>query len=99
MIKKLLRIALICLLICQFLTKASAQTGTQHYAVNGTANINLIHSVYWLTWGGGTNTVFPNNPSTGQPFSSFNITNGTYVWNYSPTARITAVISNVVINT
>ncbi|MGZ3757715.1 MAG: CshA/CshB family fibrillar adhesin-related protein [Mucilaginibacter sp.] len=92
MIKKLLRIVFLCALFSQFFTKASAQ-----YAIGGTAGNTLVKSVYWLTWdSGAAGSTMISHPAD---YSAFNITNGTYVWQFSPTVRITAILSNEVSNT
>ena len=90
MIKKLLpKIALIFALAVLSFKQASAQ-----YAIGGTAGTTLVNSVYWLTWdptaAGSTLISAPAGSNAG------NISNGTYVWQFSPTVRITAIISNEV---
>jgi len=89
MMKKLLRIVFLCLLFCQIVNKATAQ-----YAIGGAAGNTLVKSVYWLTWdSGATGSTMISWPSG---YNAYNIINGTYVWQFSPTVRITAVISNEV---
>jgi hypothetical protein len=81
MIKKLLRIVFLCALFSQFFTKASAQ-----YAIGGQAGNTLVKSVYWLTWdSGAAGSTMISHPAD---YNAFNITNGTYVWQFSPTVRI-----------
>ncbi len=85
----LFKIFLLTALLCQFFTKASAQ-----YAIGGSAGTTLVNSVYWLTWDKGSSgsTLISVPPGA----DAFNVINGTYVWQFSPTVRITAVISNEV---
>jgi gliding motility-associated-like protein len=85
--KHLIKIVLLCVLLCQFFTRASAQ-----YATSGTAGTNLINSVYWLTWDNAT--LSPTSPTK---IAGAGITNGTYQWLFSPTVRITADITNLVV--
>ncbi|MEO6522790.1 MAG: CshA/CshB family fibrillar adhesin-related protein [Mucilaginibacter sp.] len=82
------KIILILTILCQFCTKAKAQ-----YAIGGSAGVNLYNSVYWLTWGdigtpGSTMISAPSGANAGS------IINGTYIWQFSPTVRITAIVSN-----
>lgn len=83
------KLGLFFVLICLFFTKASAQ-----YAIGGTAGVNLYNSVYWLTWdptaSGSTMISFPAGANAG------NVINGTYIWQFSPTVRISAIITNEV---
>jgi gliding motility-associated-like protein len=81
------KIILILTVLCQFYTNAKAQ-----YAVGGSAGANLYNSVYWLTWDAGAS----GSTLISAPFGSNagNVTNGTYIWQFSPTVRITAVVSN-----
>ncbi|TFB32974.1 hypothetical protein E3V97_02740, partial [Pedobacter alluvionis] len=65
-----------------FVNNARAQ-----YAIGGTAG-DLTKAVYWLTW---DNATLTEKPAT---FTSTNVVNGTYRWMFSPTVRITAIISN-----
>jgi len=83
------KIFLIVVILCQFYTKAKAQ-----YAIGGTAGANLYNSVYWLTWDATASGSTLISAPAGANAS--NITNGTYIWQFSPTVRITAVISNEV---
>ncbi|RYZ95234.1 MAG: hypothetical protein EOP47_26240, partial [Sphingobacteriaceae bacterium] len=72
----------------QVFTKATAQ-----YAIGGTAGTNLVNSVYWLTWdqnASGSTLITQPAGANGN-----NLINGTYVWQFSPTVRITAIISNL----
>ncbi|GAA4306698.1 hypothetical protein GCM10023149_00050 [Mucilaginibacter gynuensis] len=85
----LFKVILLCVLLCQFFTKASAQ-----YAIGGSAGTSLARSVYWLTWDKLANGSTLITQPVGADAS--NIINGTYVWQFSPTVRITAVISNEV---
>ncbi|WP_158534921.1 CshA/CshB family fibrillar adhesin-related protein [Mucilaginibacter hurinus] len=72
----------------QVFTKASAQ-----YAVGGSAGTNLVNSVYWLTWDqNATGSTLISQPAGA---NAGNLINGTYVWQFSPTVRITAIISNL----
>lgn len=84
----LLKFILLFVLLNLLLTKASAQ-----YAIGGSAGTNLTHSVYWLTWDNST----PGSALISKPAGSsfYNVTAGTYVWQFSPTVRITAIISNL----
>jgi len=82
------KIFLLFALFCQFFTAAQAQ----NYAIGGTAGSTLTGSVFWLNW---DNTVSGNKLiSAPNSYDPQHITNGTYVWQYSPTVRITAIISN-----
>ncbi|RZK78226.1 MAG: hypothetical protein EOO92_11530, partial [Pedobacter sp.] len=67
-----------------FSNKVNAQ-----YAIGGTAG-NMVKSVYWLRWDPSTMLTHPSAFTS----TSSNIVAGTYMWQYSPTARITAVLSN-----
>ena len=84
----LLKFILLLVLLNLLLTKASAQ-----YAIGGSAGTTLTHSVYWLTWDNST----PGSALISKPAGSsfYNVTAGTYVWQFSPTVRITAIISNL----
>lgn len=85
--KYLFKIILLCVLLSQVFTRAQAQ-----YAIGGTAGTTLVNSVYWLTWDKtASNSTLISQPATAD---AFHIVNGTYVWQFSPTVRITAVISN-----
>ncbi|RYY32630.1 MAG: hypothetical protein EOP46_18505, partial [Sphingobacteriaceae bacterium] len=86
----LLKTVLLCCLLGLFFTKARAQ-----YAIGGTAGANLVNSVYWLTWDRG----IPGSTIISSPAGSNgqNIINGTYVWQFSPTVRITAIISGLTV--
>ncbi|RVU01393.1 T9SS type B sorting domain-containing protein [Mucilaginibacter limnophilus] len=88
--KYLLKVVLFCCLISIFSKNAWAQ-----YAIGGTAGANLVNSVYWLTW---DNTI-PSSTMISSPagFTPQNIIAGTYVWQFSPTVRITAVISDLTV--
>jgi gliding motility-associated-like protein len=85
----LFKIALLCVLLCQVFTKASAQ-----YAIGGSAGTNLVNSVYWLTWDKNASGATLITQPAGA--DAQHIINGTYVWQFSPTVRITAIISNEV---
>ncbi|RYE18172.1 MAG: hypothetical protein EOP51_22485, partial [Sphingobacteriales bacterium] len=80
---------MVCVLLGLFINTASAQ-----YAIGGTAGPNLTSSVYWLTWdktaSGSTLITTPVGADAAH------IINGTYVWQFSPTVRITGVITNQV---
>ncbi len=73
---------------------ALTRAANAQYAIGGSAGTNLVNSVYWLTW----NRSDPNSTLVTAPAGSnaSNIVNGTYVWQFSPTVRITAVITNLV---
>ena len=92
MIKKYLpKVLLLCFLFCLCLNKAWAQ-----YAVGGSAGTTLTNSVYWLTWDkAASGSKLLSSPAGS---SGSNIINGTYVWQFSPTVRITGVISNEVLS-
>ncbi|MVN92686.1 CshA/CshB family fibrillar adhesin-related protein [Mucilaginibacter aquatilis] len=89
--KYLLRVALLFVFICGAFS-ASAQ-----YAIGGSAGVKLANSVYWLTW----DRSAPGSTLIETPvgYSSSNIISGTYVWQFSPTVRITAVINNQTFST
>ncbi|MDT3402200.1 CshA/CshB family fibrillar adhesin-related protein [Mucilaginibacter terrae] len=88
--KFLLRVALLFVFICGAFN-ASAQ-----YAVGGSAGVKLANSVYWLTWDRAASGATLIDAPVG--YTSANIINGTYVWQFSPTVRITAIISNRVLS-
>ncbi|MBS7564431.1 gliding motility-associated C-terminal domain-containing protein [Mucilaginibacter sp. Bleaf8] len=85
----LLKVALLFVLFCHVFTKASAQ-----YAISGSAGPNTYNSVYWLTW----DPAAPNSTLISSPTGAdaSHIINGTYTWQFSPTVRISATISNEV---
>jgi gliding motility-associated-like protein len=85
----LFKIFLLSVLLCQLFTKADAQ-----YAIGGSAGTTLVNSVYWLTWD--KNSAGSTLVSTPAGADAFDVINGTYVWQFSPTVRITAVLSNEV---
>jgi gliding motility-associated-like protein len=93
MIKKyLLKVLLLCFMLFPGFNKALAQ-----YAIGGSAGTSLTNSVYWLTWDKDANgSTLIQAPAAS---NAFNLVNGTYVWQFSPTVRITAVISNQVLST
>ncbi|WP_448701109.1 CshA/CshB family fibrillar adhesin-related protein [Mucilaginibacter sp. AW1-3] len=83
----LFRIVLLCFLFCQAFNSAVAQ-----YAIGGSAGTNLVNSVYWLTWDkSATGSTLISTPAGAD---AYNILSGTYVWQFSPTVRITAILSN-----
>ncbi|WP_460694862.1 CshA/CshB family fibrillar adhesin-related protein, partial [Mucilaginibacter puniceus] len=84
----LLKVFLLFALFFQLVNKASAQ-----YAVTGTASTNLQKSIYWLTWKPGSFGMSTTLSSSGA--TEANIKAGTYEWQYSPTVKITATISNL----
>jgi gliding motility-associated-like protein len=92
MIKQyLLKVTLLCLLLSCAFNQAWAQ-----YAIGGSAGANLSNAVYWLTWDkNAPGTTLISAPTAS---NAYNIINGTYVWQFSPTVRITAVISNEVLS-
>jgi gliding motility-associated-like protein len=91
MIKKILPKLLLLCMVCLMFNKASAQ-----YAIGGSAGTGLVNSVYWLTWDKAANgSTLVSAPAAS---NAFNIVNGTYVWQFSPTVRITAVVSNQVLS-
>jgi len=85
----LFKVFLLCFLLCRFCDTAVAQ-----YAIGGSAGTNLVNSVYWLTWDPtATGTTMISSPAGAD---ASHIINGTYVWQFSPSVRITAVLSNEV---
>jgi hypothetical protein len=90
MIKQyLLKVTLLCLLLSCAFNQAWAQ-----YAIGGSAGANLANAVYWLTWDkNAPGTTLISAPAAS---NASNIIAGTYVWQFSPTVRITAVVSNLV---
>ncbi len=91
----LLKVFLLCLLFCQLVNRANAQ-----YAVGGEAPLKLQRSVYWLTWApytnpttGATNVYGLTVPTGGN--ASTIVADQDYIWEYSPTTRITARISGL----
>jgi len=92
MIKKYLpKVLLLCFVLCHLFSKVSAQ-----YAVGGSAGTALTNAVYWLTWDRAANGSALISSPAGS--SGSNIINGTYVWQFSPTVRITGIISNEVLS-
>jgi gliding motility-associated-like protein len=89
--KYLLKVLLLCFLLCHVFNKASAQ-----YAIGGSAGTNLANSVYWLTWDKAASGSTLITSPAGSNVS--NIINGTYVWQFSPTVRITGNITNEVLS-
>ncbi|WP_158825466.1 CshA/CshB family fibrillar adhesin-related protein [Mucilaginibacter lacusdianchii] len=84
----LLKVALLLALLLQVFTKASAQ-----YAIGGSAGPNLYNSVYWLTWDKNlTGSTLISSPDGAD---AQHVLEGKYVWQFSPTVRITATISNL----
>jgi gliding motility-associated-like protein len=83
------KIVLLSLLFCLTFTRAAAQ-----YAIGGSAGTNLVNSVYWLTWD--PTAIGTTMISSPVGADASHVINGTYVWQFSPTVRITAVISNEV---
>jgi len=90
MIKQyLLKVTLLCLLLSCAFNQARAQ-----YAIGGSAGTNLANAVYWLTWDkNAPGTTLISAPAAS---NASNIIAGTYIWQFSPTVRITAVVSNLV---
>jgi gliding motility-associated-like protein len=90
MIKQyLLKVILLCLLLSCAFNQAWAQ-----YAIGGSAGANLSNAVYWLTWDkNAPGTTLISAPAAS---NASNIIAGIYVWQFSPTVRITAVVSNLV---
>lgn len=82
------KIILLSVLLSLSFIRTSAQ-----YAVGGSAGLTLAHSVYWLTWDPTVagSTLISSPAGT----SASNVPNGTYVWKFSPTVRITGVVSNI----
>lgn len=78
----LFKIILLFVVLSGVFTRASAQ-----YAIGGTAD-SLAKAVYWLTWDPAKMLSAPAGAD------ATHIINGTYVWQFSPTVRITAIISN-----
>ena len=92
MIKKyLLKVLLLCFLLGHICSQATAQ-----YAIGGSAGTNLTNAVYWLTWDRAANGSTLVSSPVGS--SGSNIINGTYVWQFSPTVRITGTITNEVLS-
>ncbi|WP_345953832.1 CshA/CshB family fibrillar adhesin-related protein [Mucilaginibacter sp. PAMB04168] len=89
--KYILRVLLLFVMLACAVKPAAAQ-----YAIGGSAGTNLANSVYWLTWD--KNAVGTTLISAPASANASNIVNGTYVWQFSPTVRITAVISNQVLS-
>ncbi|GAB3931220.1 CshA/CshB family fibrillar adhesin-related protein [Mucilaginibacter myungsuensis] len=88
--KYFLRFFIVFVLVFQLFNQAKAQ----HYAVGGTAGSTLTGSVFWLNW---DPTVAGSTLISAPASSDANhVTEGTYVWQYSPTVRITAIMSNQV---
>jgi gliding motility-associated-like protein len=86
------KIVLLCFLFCLAFTRSAAQ-----YAIGGSAGTTLVNSVYWLTWDPtATGTTMISSPAGAD---ASHIINGTYVWQFSPSVRITAVLSNEVTTT
>ncbi len=91
MIKKyLLKLVVLSVMLSGVFTKTSAQ-----YAIGGTAGTTLANSVYWLTWDNGV--IGSTLITTPVGYDAYHIVNGTYVWQFSPTVQITAIISNEVV--
>ncbi|OCX51008.1 hypothetical protein BEL04_20020 [Mucilaginibacter sp. PPCGB 2223] len=85
----LFKVFLLCFLLCRFAGATMAQ-----YAIGGSAGTTLVNSVYWLTWDPtATGTTMISSPAGAD---ASHIINGTYVWQFSPTVRITGIISNEV---
>ncbi|GAA4914128.1 CshA/CshB family fibrillar adhesin-related protein [Mucilaginibacter defluvii] len=85
----LFKIFVLLLAIFFYSDKARAQ-----YAIGGEAGTSLVNSVYWLTWDKTlTGSTLITSPSGS---SAQNITNGNYVWQFSPTVQIRATISDLV---
>lgn len=85
----LFKVLLLCFILCRFYNTATAQ-----YALGGSAGTTLANSVYWLTWDPtATGSTMISSPAGAD---ASHIINGTYVWQFSPTVRITAVLSNEV---
>ncbi|UEG55055.1 CshA/CshB family fibrillar adhesin-related protein [Mucilaginibacter daejeonensis] len=83
-------------ILAALLILVSTFRSSAQYAIGGSAGTNLVNSVYWLTWDrNASNSTLESAPAG---YTPSNIVNGTYVWRFSPTVRITGVITNQVLS-